>query len=220
MTAATAAVDWPPEPALRRGARLTLGRWCRVTVSGLDHLQPTGPVIVASTHASHADSIALGLASPRKLSFLGDRRLLDWPLLGRWLPSFGMVPIDRGRADLHALEQIGAVLNDGEAVVLYPEGTRSRDGAVHRPRSGVARLAAASGVAVVPAGLDGTAQLWPVDGGPRLAGGDVTVRFGPALPAPANTPADRRDWSHDLHDELIRLCGAPRADTFAPIASS
>ena len=213
-------VALPPEPLVRRLARVGLGWWCRVTVEGLEHLPMTGPVIIASTHASHADSIALGLAAPRKLSFLGDQRLLHWPVLGRWLPTFGMVPIDRGRADLAALGQIAATLAGGEAVVLYPEGTRSRNGAVHRPRSGVSRLAASSGATVVPVALLGTAELWPVDGRPRLRGGDIGVRFGPPLEAPADTPAQRRAWSRGLHDELVRLSGARRSDAFAPITAA
>jgi 1-acyl-sn-glycerol-3-phosphate acyltransferase len=220
MTSSLPTLTHPPEPFVRRLARVSLGWWCRVSVEGLEHLPMSGPAIIASTHASHADSIALGLASPRKLSFLGDRRLLDWPLIGRWLPAFGMVPIERGHADLGALGAIGDALTAGEAVVLYPEGTRSRDGAVHRPRSGVARLAASSGAPVVPAGIVGTAGLWPVDTRPRLLGAEITVRFGPAIQAPSDTPAERRAWSRALQDELVRLSGAPRNDSFAPIRAA
>lgn len=210
----------PPEPFVRRLARLTLGWWCRVSVEGGEHLPLTGPVIIASTHASHADSIALGLASRRKLWFLGDQRLVGWPLIGRWLPAFGLVPIHRGLADMAALGTIADILTDGQAVVLYPEGSRSRDGAVHRPRSGVARLAARSGAVVVPAGIVGSAALWPVDRGPRLRGRDVTVRFGRSLAPPDDTPIARREWSRGLHDELVRLSGAPRADNFAQVTAA
>ena len=220
MTNLSAAAAPPPEPLVRRLARVTLGWWCRVDVEGIEHLPMTGPVIIASTHASHADSIALGLASPRKLSFLGDQRLLAWPIVGRWLPAFGMVPIDRGRADLAALGQIADTLANDEAVVLYPEGSRSRDGAVHRPRSGVSRLAASTGTPVIPAGIQGTADLWPVDGRPRLRGTSVTVMFGPALAPPSDTPAERRAWSRILQDELVTLTGAPRSDVFAPIKAA
>jgi 1-acyl-sn-glycerol-3-phosphate acyltransferase len=220
MNALSTPLSLPSEPFERRLARFVLGWWCRVRVEGLTHLPLTGPVIIASTHASHADSVALGLGSPRKLWFLGDRRLLKWPLLGRWLPTFGLVPIRRGGADMEALGTIAGILADGHAVVLYPEGSRSRDGAVHRPRSGVARLAARSGAVVVPAGIVGTAGLWPVDGRPRLRGRTVTVRFGPARPAPMDTPIARRAWSRDLHDELVRLSGAPRADSFARVKAA
>jgi 1-acyl-sn-glycerol-3-phosphate acyltransferase len=212
--------ELPPEPFVRRLARVTLGWWCRVSVEGTEHLPLTEPLIIASSHASHADSIALGLASRRKLWFLGDHRLLKWRLIGRWLPTFGLVPIRRGGADMEALAMIAGFLSRGDAVVLYPEGSRSRDGAVHRPRSGVARLAARSGAAVVPAGIVGTADLWPVDRRPHLRGRRVTVRFGPAMSAPEDTPIARRGWSHELHDELVRLSGAPRADNFARVKAA
>lgn len=208
------------ESVLRRIARWVLRPWVRVRAEGTDHVPAAGPVIVASTHASHADSIALGLAVDRPLGFLGDEQLLFWPLLGPLLPSFGMIPVSRGTADTAALDRLAHLLATGGAVVVYPEGSRSRDGRVHRPRSGVARLAAATGVPVVPAGIAGTADVWPVGGRPRLLGGRVHVRFGPALAAPTDHPADRRTFSEELHRQLVLLSGAPRAESFAPVVDT
>lgn len=204
--------------AARRIIRPLLCLWLRLRVDGAVHVPSDGPVLIASTHASHADSMALGAAAPRPVFFLGDRRLLAWPLLGRLLPRLGMVALRRGSGDTTAMRVLGDLLGAGHAVVVYPEGSRSRDGRVYRPRSGVSRLAATTGVPVVPAAVVGTYAVWPTGRRPRLRGGRVTIRFGPAIPAPSvDTPAERRRFNLTLHESLIALSGAERADTFAPV---
>jgi 1-acyl-sn-glycerol-3-phosphate acyltransferase len=201
----------------RRLVRPLLRAWLRLRVEGAEFVPSDGPVLIAATHASHADSMALGAAAPRPVFFLGDRRLLAWPLLGRMLPRLGMVALRRGEADTRAIQVMAELLEAGHAVVVYPEGSRSRDGRVYRPRSGASRLAAATGVQVVPASVVGTYQVWPTGSRPRLRGGRVVIRFGPAIPAPTDTPADRRRFNRELHDVLVSLSGAERADTFAPV---
>lgn len=201
----------------RRVVRPLLRAWLRLRVEGEHHVPADGPVLIASTHASHADSMALGAAAPRPVFFLGDRRLMAWPVLGRFLPRLGMVPLRRGEGDRAAMQVLADMLAAGQAVVVYPEGSRSRDGRVYRPRSGVSRLAAASGAPVVPASVVGTYEVWPTGRRPRLRGGRVVIRFGPPLDPPANTPGDRRRFNRELHDVLVALSGAPRADTFAPV---
>lgn len=202
---------------LRRVARRVLRGWIRTQVRGAAHLPATGPVLLASTHRSHGDSLALGVALTRDLRFLGDRRLLGWPVVGRWLPRLGMVPLDRGAGDAGALETLAGLLASGEAVVVYPEGTRSRDGRVHRLRSGVARLAAATQVPVVPAAVVGIETVWPVGRRPRLRGGRVLIRLGPALAPPADDPRSRRAFNTTLQAALAELAGAPQAERFAPL---
>lgn len=201
----------------RRVVRPLLHAWLRLRIEGAEFVPADGPVLIASTHASHADSLALGAAAPRPVFFLGDRRLLAWPVLGRMLPRLGMVALRRGEADTRAMQVMAELLDAGHAVVVYPEGSRSRDGRVYRPRSGASRLAAATGVQVVPASVVGTYEVWPTGTRPRVRGGRVVIRFGPPIPAPVDTPADRRRFNRELHDVLVSLSGAERADTFAPV---
>lgn len=201
---------------VRRSLRPLLKVWLRLRVEGLAHIPADGPVIIASTHQSHADSIALGVAVPRPVHFLGDVRLTNWPVLGRQLPKLGMVPLRRGEGDAVALNHLRRILAEGGAVAVYPEGSRSRDGRVHRPRSGVARLAADTGVPVVPAAVAGIYDVWPIGRRPRLRGGPVAVRFGPALAAPDDTPKARRAFNETLHQTLVELSGCERADDFSP----
>lgn len=190
--------------------------WLRLSVEGEEHV-PSGGVLLASTHASHADSLAIGCAVPRPVFFLGDLRLTRWPLLGPLLPKFGMVPVRRGEGDETALEAVAELLQSGQAVVVYPEGSRSRDGRIYRPRSGTSRLAAALEVPVVPVAVTGSYEFWPTGGRPRLTGGRVRVRIGRPMMPPEDQPADRRSFNERLHDHLVELSGAPRADEFAPV---
>lgn len=203
-------------------ARAAVRAWLRLEVEGAHHVPSAGPLLLAATHESHADSLAIGAAVTQRLTFLGDSDLASGPLVGPLLPRLGLHPVERGAGDEDLLHQVARLLVERWAsIVIYPEGSRSRDGKVHRPRSGVSRLAAATGAPVVPVGLDGTAAAWPVDTPPRLLGarraGGVRVRFGAPMRPPADTPGARRDWTNTLHDELVRLSGRPRDDAFAAV---
>lgn len=201
----------------RAVVRPTLQAWLRLKVVDERHVPATGPVLIASTHASHADSMALGAALTRPVYFLGDERLEGWPVLGPMLPRLGMVGVARGRGDAGALVKIRALLQRGEAVVVYPEGSRSRDGRIYKPRSGVSRLAAEMQVPVVPAAVVGSYDVWPTGEKPRPLGGPVRIRFGEPLAPPMDTPASRRRFNAHLHEVLAELAGAEAAGTFAPV---
>jgi 1-acyl-sn-glycerol-3-phosphate acyltransferase len=202
---------------VRRSLRPVLRTWLRLGVEGEHHVPTDGGVLLASTHQSHADSVAIGVAVSRPVHFLGDLRLLRAPVLGPLLPRIGMVPLRRGDADAAALQVLTDLLRDGRAVAVYPEGSRSRDGRVHQLRSGVARVAARSGVPVVPTAVVGIFEVWPIGRKPRLRGGRVTVRFGPALPPPgSDTPKARRAFTLDLHDALVELSGFGAGEGFSP----
>jgi 1-acyl-sn-glycerol-3-phosphate acyltransferase len=210
----------PMVPGARSVVRLTLrpllSLWLRLTVEGAEHIPGAGPVLVASTHQSHGDSVALGVAIRRPVYFLGDLKLTRWPVLGPLLPRLGMIPLKRGEADAAAMDVLDRLLLDGACVAVYPEGSRSRDGKVHRLRSGTARLAATRQVPVVPAAVAGIYDVWPIGQRPRVLGGRVTVRFGPAMPPPADTPRDRRRFNDELQRTLARLGRTEAVDDFSP----
>ena len=225
VTSAPPRVGPPPSPMVpgtRSLVRLTLRpvlrTWLRMQVEGAQHVPETGRVLLASTHQSHADSLAIAVGLVRPIHFLGDLRLTAWPVLGPMLPRLGMVPLRRGDADAAALQVLADLLHDESAVAVYPEGSRSRDGRVHRLRSGVARLAAQTGAPTVPTAVVGIFDVWPIGKRPKLLGGRVTVRFGAPLAAPdADTPKARRVFTDDLHTALVELSGCEAADDFSPI---
>jgi 1-acyl-sn-glycerol-3-phosphate acyltransferase len=197
--------------------RPVLRRWLDLRVEGREHVPTAGAVLLAGTHQSHADSLAIGTAVPRPTHFLGDRRLMGWPVVGPWLPRMGMVPLNRGEGDAAAMQLLARLLSDAACIVIYPEGSRSRDGRVHRLRSGLARIAAATQVPVVPVAVAGIHDVWPIGSRPRLRGGRVTVRFAPQIAPPDPSPAARRTFNLILQERLAELAGTTIAPDFSPI---
>ena len=121
------AVLWCPCWAL---AALAFG----FRASGREHVPPTGPVLLVSNHQSHLDPVLVGVASPRQLRSLARHSLFFWPL--SWLiRSLGAVPIDRERGGLGGIKATLTLLGAGEAVLIFPEGTRTRDGRLPHPRA-------------------------------------------------------------------------------------
>jgi 1-acyl-sn-glycerol-3-phosphate acyltransferase len=197
--------------------RPVLRRWLDLRVEGREHVPTAGAVLLAGTHQSHADSLAIGTAVPRPTHFLGDRRLMGWPVVGPWLPRMGMVPLNRGEGDAAAMQLLARLLSEAACIVIYPEGSRSRDGRVHRLRSGLARIAAATQVPVVPVAVAGIHDVWPIGSRPRLRGGRVTVRFAPQLAPPDPSPAARRTFNLTLQERLAELAETTIAPDFSPI---
>jgi 1-acyl-sn-glycerol-3-phosphate acyltransferase len=197
--------------------RPVLRRWLDLKVEGREHVPTAGAVLLAGTHQSHADSLAIGTAVPRPTHFLGDRRLMGWPVVGPWLPRMGMVPLNRGEGDAVAMQLLARLLSEAACIVIYPEGSRSRDGRVHRLRSGLARIAAATQVPVVPVAVAGIHDVWPIGSRPRLRGGRVTVRFAPQLAPPDPSPAARRTFNLTLQERLAELAETTVAPDFSPI---
>ncbi len=132
-----------------------------LTVRGQENVPADGPVIVAANHASHLDPMILGAAFVRPLHFMARRTLFDIPgfaQLIRWNNAF---PLDRGGDSREALRVFGERLEAGNAVVMFPEGTRSPDGALGEIKPGVGMLAVRNAAPVVPAYIWGSYLSWP-----------------------------------------------------------
>ena len=195
-------------------------RWrLRADVAGADRMPRTGGVLLAANHRSFLDHYLLSVVCPRPMWYLGKSELGEG-VYGVINTSLGMIPVNRGRADLDAIGRIIDLLREGDVVGVFPEGTRSPDGHLYRFRSGMARIAARAGVPVVPVGLLGTAQVWPPRTIPSLSRPDpheLAVRFGVVHPPPPDRGQERRTFTREIEDEVAELCGQPRTDSFAPI---
>ncbi|MGY1751387.1 lysophospholipid acyltransferase family protein [Modestobacter sp. SYSU DS0511] len=211
-------------PVVRALARpLILGMF-RPRVEGLEHLPASGPVILAGNHPSTLDQFFPPLLTRRRVTYLAKSEFFTRPgLLGRALrllmESIGMVPLDRGGASAAgaALQRGQEVLAAGGLLGIYPEGTRSPDGRLHRGKTGVARLALATGAPVVPVAVIGSYALYPA--GARLPRpGRVVVRFGAPLDFSGEQGSDAatlREITDRVMSELQRLSGAEYVDRYA-----
>jgi 1-acyl-sn-glycerol-3-phosphate acyltransferase len=197
----------------------------RPHVIGLEHVPTTGPLILASNHQSFADSILIPAVTPRPVHFLAKSDYfqghgIKGRLVKEWFEAFGALPVDRGdsKAALASLDTALAVLAEGGAFGIYPEGTRSRDGRLYRGRTGVAQLALTSGAPIVPVGLRDTDRLQPVGSNrPRLV--RVTVTF--AEPIDVRGQYDgvppgraRREITDRVMAEIQRMTGQELAGVY------
>lgn len=165
-----------------------LRAYLRLRVEGREHIPATGPVIIASNHLSFIDSMVIPLAAGRKIGFLGKAEYVQGRGVSGWLKRLwfaefgGMIPVDRSdaKAAARSLEIAEEHLAAGGAFAIYPEGTRSRDGRLHKGRTGVGRLAVASGAPVIPCALIGTDRAQPA-GAKGIRPHRVTVRFAPPV---------------------------------------
>ncbi len=166
---------------VRQIARSVFG----VTVHGAHHVPAHGPAILAVNHVSALDPFVVGSALRRPLWFMAKEELFRPRALGAVFRGLHAFPVRRDRADLSTIKRTLTLLREGQAVMMFPEGTR-QDGVTFGPvRPGVAVLAARAGVPVVPAYHEGIGRILPRGAGwPRRH--PVTVCFGPPIqPSPA-----------------------------------
>jgi 1-acyl-sn-glycerol-3-phosphate acyltransferase len=194
----------------------------RVRVVGRDNLPRRGPMILASNHRSFLDSIFIPLIVHRRVTFVAKAEYFDDAKTAWFFRSCGQIPIRRegGSASERALASATEVLRAGRVFAIYPEGTRTRDGLLHRGHTGVARLALRCNVPIVPVGLIGTDDVQPVDSRfPKLFR-RVVVNFGePIDPARyAGREHDHmalRELTDEVMYEIAQLSGYEYVDTYA-----
>lgn len=132
-------------------------RW---RVVGEKRIPLTGPVILASNHASFLDPPLIGGSTPREASFLARESLFRFPVLGAFIRSINALPVDREGKSPKGLKTILDRLAKGNPVVLFPEGTRTGDGALLPARSGVGLAVVKSGAPVVPIRIFGSFESY------------------------------------------------------------
>lgn len=195
-----------------------------IDVDGAERV-PEGPSILAANHRSFMDSVFLALVIDRPVSFLAKAEYFDRRRTAWIFRTTGQIPLRRGSpaGARRALDAALDVLAEGGVIGVYPEGTRSRDGMLHRGNLGPARLAAASGAPIVPVGLVGTEAVQaPGQRLPRVRK-SITVRFGSPMrldPDDANHRTHLRDTTDRMMGDIADLCGQEYVDRYSELVQA
>src|SRR6476660_2918083 len=128
--------------------------WFRFQFRGKGHVPVEGPVLLVATDSSNLDPVLVGIACPRQLKYLARQGLFFWPF-SLWIRSLGAVPIDQERSALSGIRTTLELLKQQNAVLIFPEGSRTSDGKLDVLMPGFCMLARRSGATIVPVGIDG-----------------------------------------------------------------
>jgi 1-acyl-sn-glycerol-3-phosphate acyltransferase len=202
------------ENALERTERLAQ-RWTRrfmsippisLSVEGLDNVEPGEQYIVVSNHLSNFDIPVTVRAMPFRTRFIAKHEIGKVPLFGKAAEGVGVVMIDRDsvRSNHEALNQaIKQSLDDGNSILVFAEGTRSRTGEMQEFRRGAARIALATGMDILPIVVHGTFEVNP-PGSPVVYPGEVTVRILPPISIDGYTAQDVRALTDEVRSTILQ----------------
>ncbi|NYI43001.1 1-acyl-sn-glycerol-3-phosphate acyltransferase [Nocardioides aromaticivorans] len=159
---------------------------CGFTASGKENVPKKGPVVIVPNHKSFWDPFFVAIVLRRPVHFMGKAEHFDGPMAKVFL-RLGAFPVRRGESDADALETARAILRRGDALALFPEGTRVREEGLGAPKRGAARLAIEAGAPIVPATITGTEKRrWPLPRRVRIVfGTPVSVEGLEATPEDA-----------------------------------
>jgi 1-acyl-sn-glycerol-3-phosphate acyltransferase len=209
---------------------VALGPWLKLVfrprVEGAENVPGTGPAILASNHLSYADWMFMPLPLPRRVTFVAKAEYFTTPGLKGWFQKrffsgAGQVPIDRSGATAAegALSSARRILEEGDLLGIYPEGTRSHDGRLYRGKTGVARLALETMAPVIPVAVVGTDVVAP----PGKKFGTFTrpsVRFGKPLDFSRYEGMEKdryilRAVTDEIMYEIMQLSGQEYVDLYS-----
>lgn len=175
-------------------------------VRGQENIPPKGPALLMANHCSAVDPPFIGAVCPRKLHFMAKAELFQIPGLRELIRALNAYPVHRGAPDRWALRHTFQLLEQGEAVLLFPEGTRSLDGRLKEAEPGAVLFALRTGVPVVPVAIAGSEGLWP-RGRKVPRWHPVFIRFGPPLRFPPCNGPVPKDLLHRAGRSIMAAIG-------------
>ena len=184
----------------------------RVKVEQRAPLDPKRPYIFMSNHASMIDIWAGFVAVPVSFRFIAKKQLARIPLFGwaMWAGRFIFIDRQNAVAARRSIEEAARRIKAGQSVVIYPEGTRTRDGRLLPFKKGGFHLAIDSGTAIVPMAIEGTRELMP-RGAMLIRAGEVRLQIGEPIPTAGLGPADREQLVKQVRDRIAEMLGEPPA---------
>lgn len=179
----------------------------RMKIVGIENVPANGGILIVSNHLHNADPVLISIACPRPLHYMAKKELMGIPVLGRVIRFGGAFPVDRGRADRQAIMTATDKLQQGIAVGMFPEGTRSVSRRIERVLPGAGLIALRGNAPIVPAAITGSERL-PFNGSKQLRHGEspergwwkVTVTFGEPF-----TLEPKEDGKRMTSEEAINL---------------
>jgi len=208
-----------------------LRAYFRPQATGQEFVPRTGPAIIAANHLSAADEVFTPITAGRQVLYFAKAEYFTGSgLRGRvnawFFRELGHVPVDRDnpRAAANTIDAGVELLAQGKALGIYPEGTRSPDGRLHKFRTGVARLALRTGAPVIPVGLIGTGQVL-IEGDRHWYRSPVEVHYGPALDFSGRAEDERssrklREVTETVREAVQKLSGQDYVDTYGSSVKS
>lgn len=175
----------------------------RLKIVGRENFPMTGPVIVAPNHASFLDPIIVGVGAPRKLSYLARDTLFRFRPFATALKWAHVSPIKRETGDVNAFKTALSKLKQGEPLLIFPEGTRSKDGDLQEPKLGIGFLQNNSRAAILPCYVKGAVEAWPRHSKfPRSR--RVSVYFGRPLNLDMEFSSNKKELYLQVAREVMR----------------
>ena len=171
----------------------------RVRAIGVENVPEEGPLVLASNHFSQMDHFFAGVHLRRKIRFMAKSQLFGPPVLTYIYKHGGAFPVRRGHHDEEAIETARILVDQGEMLLIYAEGGRSRSGELGEPKPGIGRIALETGAPIVPVCIHGSERVrsWK-----RLRFPRVTVEFGEPLSFPVE-PAPSRERQLEVATEIF-----------------
>ncbi len=168
----------------------------RLRVEGTENIPKEGPLVIACNHLSLLDPPVLGTAASRKVHFMAKEELFV-PVLGTIYKILGAFPVRRGGADRAAIKHGIEILESGQVLAIFPEGTRSKTGKLGKAQPGALMMASKAKATIIPACIIGTdykrhGRIWP----------KVTVRFGKPIPFPQDAVVSK-ELLLELTDDMM-----------------
>jgi 1-acyl-sn-glycerol-3-phosphate acyltransferase len=197
--------------AIVRGLCLGLAKLLfRIEVRGTDKVPASGPFVLAPVHRSNLDFLLASFVARRRMRYMGKASIWKWAPLGRFVSMLGAFPVHRGTADRESLRTCLEIIENGESLVMFPEGTRRAGDEITDLFDGPAYVAARTGVPLVPLGIGGSAKAMPV-GSKLVRPHKVVLVVGDPILPPVGDGTGRvkrrvvREMTERLRDEVQSL---------------
>ncbi len=196
---------WTPRPIYRWGHRLT-SVFCKTVgnleAHGIEHIPREGGVLLISNHVSFLDPVIIGSAANREIHFMARSTAFEIPGLGKLISVYNAYPVNRGAPDLGALRKTISLLQGGNVVLMFPEGTRSTDGTLGKARDGACFIAHRAGVPTLPVFHSGAELVLPRNS-KRLRRSKLKVIFGEPLELTAGEFETRREMYQHMGNQMM-----------------